>query len=125
MKKGLNIYLLVAAVCLMIVATLFLVLSGRDSDDGEAEQVADIPGFVVIDETEVCDSALELVYVEDNLKYSFPCIQSHSVFIEFTDGRRMTVKEALEGGYVTIREITEKYPVLFHIEGDIEVHGDF
>jgi len=79
------------------------------------EQLKGTSFFTIKDYSEVCDDALEFVYEDSNYRYYFTCIKSDKLFIEFTtSGVRMTVKEALEGNYITINKIEEYY--LFHKE---------
>jgi len=64
--------------------------------------------FIIVDETEICATALEKFYEDDIYEYYFSCIKSQSVFIKFNDGRRYNLKEALENNIVSMKEL-EKY----------------
>ena len=69
--------------------------------------------FTIIDNTEVCDQALEKFYEDDKYEYYFPCIKSGNVLIHFGkyfsgEEMQMPVKEALTKKYVTIEQLQEK-----------------
>ena len=49
----------------------------------------------IIDETESCDTALELFYKNELYEYYFDCIKSDSVFARINDGEKYLVKELL------------------------------
>ncbi len=57
--------------------------------------------FAIVDETEICAEALELFYEDDHYKYYFPCMKSSTTFIK-KDGKKITIKEALEKEVITI-----------------------
>jgi len=70
--------------------------------------------FTIVDETEMCATALELVYADDDYKYYFECIKSDTVFIVFEDGTRMSISVAKSISYVNWLElVVSKYPELF------------
>jgi len=78
------------------------------------EQALGSKFYNIIDETESCDEALELIYEDDDYQYYFPCMQSDTVFIKFTTEQiKMTLKEAIEGNYIEFEEIYEKYHTNF------------
>ena len=55
----------------------------------------------IIDYSEVCASALELIYEDDNYKYYFSCIKSDLVLINFTVSNKvMKLKYALSNNYI-------------------------
>ena len=64
--------------------------------------------FRIIDEVEGCASVIEDVYVEGNMTCYFSCSKSGAVFIEFENGEKYTIKEALNKKYVTPAQIAEK-----------------
>ena len=73
--------------------------------------------FTVVDETEMCATALELIYEDNNYRYYFPCLKSHTVFIVFKDGQKISVSEAMLYSSKNYEKlITEKYPDLFYKE---------
>lgn len=73
--------------------------------------------FRIYDYSEDCAGALELIYETEEHNYYFNCLKSDKVFIEFiTTNLKITVKEALKDGHISISELTQKYPDLFYIE---------
>ena len=51
------------------------------------------------------DSALQPFYEDEEYIYSYPSIRSEYVIAEFASGTEMTVKEALEQGYISIDDL--------------------
>ena len=49
----------------------------------------------IIDETESCDTALELFYESELYEYYFECIKSDNVYARINDGEKYLVKELL------------------------------
>ena len=50
----------------------------------------------IIDETESCDTALELFYENELYEYYFECIKSDNVYAKINDGEKYLVKELLK-----------------------------
>ena len=50
----------------------------------------------IIDETESCDTALELFYESELYEYYFECIKSDYVYVRINDGEKYLVKELLK-----------------------------
>jgi len=59
----------------------------------------------IIDATFRRTEELEKFYEDDKYIYSFPCIQSTSVYVKFENGNKMLVVDALEEQKVTIKEL--------------------
>ena len=72
--------------------------------------------FTIIDETELCDMALEFIYEDEDYKYYFNCIKSPFVYIEFVNKDRMLLKEAIDNDLVSIYQVLAEYPTLFYKE---------
>lgn len=65
------------------------------------EEGTDIIYHGITDYSEVCASALELIYEDDNYKYYFSCIKSDLVLINFTlNNKVMKLKYALDNNYI-------------------------
>ena len=59
-----------------------------------------------IDYTEVCASALELIFEDNNYKYYFSCIKSDYVLINFTlNNKVMKLKYALNNNYINMDQL--------------------
>ena len=63
------------------------------------------PKLEIIDATYKCAESLETFYEDDKYIYSFPCVQSQSVYVKFENGNKMLVVDALEEEKVTIKEL--------------------
>jgi hypothetical protein len=64
--------------------------------------------YVLIDETEMCLSALEKVYEEGIYEYYLPCIQSDTIFLVYEDGTKISVGDALDNKIVEIDDLIAK-----------------
>jgi len=79
-----------------------------------------IEEFTIVDETVACDMALEPIYEDQDYKYYFGCIKSHTVFIVFPNGERISVAEALAISSVNWGKLlVEKYPDIFYKEAQV------
>lgn len=54
----------------------------------------------IIDETKVCDDALELFYEDEMFKYYFSCIKSENVYALINDEEKYLVKEILNNNQI-------------------------
>lgn len=77
------------------------------------EKNTNLKFYVIYDETENCDTMLELIYEDNHYRYYFDCVKSDKVFIEFlTTNKKITLKEALNNNYIEADEIYIAYPDL-------------
>ena len=68
--------------------------------------------FKIIDNVENCATAIEEIYRDDKYIYTLSCIKSGAVIVEFDNGERYSIKEALNKKYVTPDQIIKKgYPL--------------
>ena len=79
--------------------TSLAVFPTAEMESSQANKVVDI-----IDRTEAADQMEEPFWEDDTFIYSFPCIQSQSVFALMYDGREILLVDALELGYITPEE---------------------
>ena len=52
-----------------------------------------------------CDSALEKFYEDDNYNYFFNCIKGEYMIVEYKDGSKETIEEALKNQNITIYDL--------------------
>lgn len=64
--------------------------------------------YILVDETEMCATALEKIYEEGIYVYYLPCIQSEAIFLKYEDGTKISVKDALDNHIVTIDDLISK-----------------
>lgn len=78
--------------------------------------------FTIIDEMTACDQALEEIYDDGYNKYYLNCIKSDKVYLKFTNGKTVKIKEALEKELVTITNIVDKnYSMIIKPKFDLKV----
>lgn len=94
-KKHLLIMLPVLAIIAIIIG---LILSNKNKELSKNS-------IEIIDATYVCAEALEKFYEDSNYTYSFPCIQSDSIYVKFPNGNKMLVVDAIEQNKVTIEQL--------------------
>lgn len=95
MKKKYIIIVLILAIIMGILGFILLFNNKKISEES----------IVIIDATYSCASVKEDFYEDDKYIYSFPCIQSDSIFVKFSNGNKMLVVKALEEEKVTIDEL--------------------
>jgi hypothetical protein len=66
--------------------------------------VLDSPEFSIVDETEMCASALELIWSDYLYEYYLPCIKSSNIKIKFESSEVLLI-DALEEHKITIEEL--------------------
>ncbi len=64
-----------------------------------------IVDYVIRDDSNVCPSALELIYTDDEYNYYLPCIKSANITLVWEDGVIDSLKNALEHEKVTITSL--------------------
>lgn len=96
MKRKSIIILSATAVTITIIAIILLTTNKIIKSKANLE---------IIDATFNCAQSLEQFYEDDKYIYSFPCIQSKSVYVKFENGNKMLVVDALEENKVTINEL--------------------
>ena len=98
MKKKSIIILIAAGLIILIIGIILLNKNNIIKEKSKIE---------IIDATYVCAQELEKFYEDDKYTYSFPCIQSNSVYVKFENGNKMLVIDALEANKVTIDELLD------------------
>lgn len=67
--------------------------------------------YSIIDYSDNCDTALELIYQNSNNKYYLNCIKSDKILINFlVNNKIMTLKSALENNLISAEKIANEYP---------------
>ena len=75
------------------------------------EEETDYVFYSILDFSDVCAEALELIYENNNNKYYLSCIKSDKVLIKFTlNNKTMKLKYALEKGYIEANRVSSDYP---------------
>ena len=98
MKKKSIIILSALAVIIMIIAIILLATNKIIESKNKIE---------IIDATFKCAQEIEQFYEDEKYIYSFPCVQSSSVYVKFENGNKMLVVDALEENKVTIKELID------------------
>ena len=95
MRKKLVIIFFILGMIILLLALLVkndVILSKKDK-------------IKIIDATYQCANSMEKFYEDDKYVYYCPCTKSSSVFVKFSNGNKMLVKEALDDNKVTISEL--------------------
>lgn len=75
------------------------------------ENETDYIFYSILDYSETCDEALELIYENNSNKYYLSCIKSDKVMIKFMiNNKVMTLKLALEKNLISADKIVSEYP---------------
>lgn len=106
-----NIMYILGSIILVLVGLLFFAL-GKESKAPKEEELTEIitsekseAAFTIDDRTEICAQALELIYSDDENSYYLSCIKSGTIYLVYTDGTEITLKDALEQNAVTMDEL--------------------
>lgn len=98
MKKKSIIILSISGVFILILGIILLTKNNI---------IKKQPKLQIIDATYSCAQTPEKFYEDDSHIYSFPCIQSTSVYVKFENGNKMLVVDALNSKEVTIDELID------------------
>ena len=75
------------------------------------ERESDYIFYSILDYSEVCAQALELIYESNGNKYYLSCMKSNMVMIKFLiNNKVMTLKYALENKLISAEKIASEYP---------------
>ena len=96
MKKRSIIIISILGTIILVTAIILLTTNNIIKSKSKIE---------IIDATFTCAQTLETFYEDDKYTYSFPCIQSTSVYVKFENGNKMLVVDALEEEKITIDEL--------------------
>jgi len=61
--------------------------------------------YIIVDETEACDTALEEIARDTQFIYYLGCIQSHTIFLKYNNGKKISLRQALEDDKVDITDL--------------------
>ena len=98
MKKKTIIILSVLGVIILIIGIILLTKTNIIKRKSKLQ---------IIDATYACAQITEKFYEDDEYIYSFPCVQSTSIYVKFENGNKMLVTEALESKKTTINELID------------------
>lgn len=90
-----------------------IIIKSLKSEYSCEETKLDKDDFIVQDETKECDDALQEIARDDLFIYYLPCIKSHTMFLKYGDGTKISVKYALKEKKVTISELKNKGVQIF------------
>ena len=98
MKKNKKIIVpsLIILTIIIIIISIILVIKNNNLEKNKIE---------IIDATYSCNKSKEKFYEDDKYIYYFPCVQSTSVFVKFSNGNKLLVTKALEDEKITIDEL--------------------
>ena len=63
--------------------------------------------YSLVDKSENCEKALELIYETTTTAYFLNCFKSNNIYLEYADGTIITLREALDGEKVTIESLID------------------
>ena len=91
---------------LLLTGLLFIIFdkAGTRARFYDPSLVAD---YVLVNKNETCVKTNELLYEDESYSYYLPCTSSYDVYLEWTDGDKDLVKNALNSGKVTIGSLID------------------
>ena len=96
MKK--NSIIIIAILGTIILITAIILLTTNNVIKSKSK-------IKIIDATYKCEQEQEQFYEDNTYIYSFPCIQSKSIYVKFENGNKMLVVDALEENKITIDKL--------------------
>ena len=76
--------------------------------------------YKIIDETEVCADALDIICEDNNYTYYLPCIKSNNIFIEFSNNTKYSLKYVLDNNLISINELIDKGLEVIKIDKNVK-----
>lgn len=61
--------------------------------------------FYIDDRTTSCSGERELLFADTEFRYYLPCYQSKNIYLVYSSTREITVREAIDTGYITISDL--------------------
>ncbi len=100
-----RIFILILAI---ILISLSIIAFGNLNDDKQVSIYTSFTNeYSLVDKSENCGNALELIYETSTTAYFLNCFKSNSIYLEYADGTIITLREALDGEKVTIESLIE------------------
>ena len=104
-----SIYLKIIFVVVLTAILLFLIFIIYDKT-GTRTGIYDpliLSDYTIKDENDGCQRGEELIYEDDDYSYYLPCLSSYKIYLEWTDGDRDLIKNALNNNKVTIESLID------------------
>ena len=100
-----RIFVLVLGV---ILVSLSIIAFGNLDDSVQTGMYIPIVSeYSLVDKSENCEKALELIYETTTTAYFLNCFKSNNIYLEYADGTIITLREALDGEKVTIESLID------------------
>lgn len=99
-----RIFILILAI---ILISLSIIAFGNLNDEQVSIYTSFTNEYSLVDKSENCGNALELIYETSTTAYFLNCFKSNSIYLEYADGTIITLREALDGEKVTIESLIE------------------
>ena len=103
-----NIYMKLATVVILSVILVFLIFIIYDKTGKMTGiYVPPLSDYEIINENDTCHEGEELIYEDDNYSYYLPCLSSYKIYLQWTDGDKDLIKNAINNKKVTIESLIE------------------
>ena len=91
----------------VILVGLIFIINDKTGKRAHIYDPLVLSDYVIENETKKCDDGEEFLYEDDNYKYYLPCKSSYDIYLQWDDGARDLVKDALNNKKVNIDSLTE------------------
>ena len=107
MKTRLIMKSIFVVILTVILVSLIIIIC--DVPDKKATMYSElaIVDYTIEDTNEVCPQALELIYSDKKYDYYLPCIKSGDIYLNWTNGERDLLKNAINNQKVTINSLID------------------
>ena len=96
----------VVILVLILIGLIFIIFDKAGTRAG-VRNTMKIVDYTIVNEQENCADVLELIYEDADYKYYLPCISSYGIYLEWSDGTRDLLKDALRNGKVTMDSLID------------------
>ena len=104
-----RIYLKIIFVVILtgILMGLIFIIYDRAGTRAHIYNPLELADYVIKDENKKCKAEEELIYEDEDYNYYLTCLGSYNIYLEWTDGSRDLLKNALNNKKVNMASLIE------------------
>ena len=91
----------------VILVGLIFIINDKTGKRAHIYDPLMISDYVIENETKECKGSEEYLYEDDDYEYYLPCKSSYNIYLQWTDGARDLVKDALNNKKVSMSSLID------------------
>ncbi len=91
----------------VILVGLIFIINDKTGKRAHIYDPLMLSDYVIENESKTCDNKEEFLYEDDDYKYYLPCSSSYDIYLQWTDGAKDLIKDALNNRKVNISSLIE------------------